>query len=245
MKKISIKISILLLAIILPSVAGAATLSVSPSSQSIKAGETFSVTVRLDTQGESIDGVDIRYLNYNPALLKVVDADSSKDGIQISAGKLMSATLLNRVDESQGRISFSQVALGGTKYKGTGTLATINFKALAGGNAHLTFNYTPKNTTDSNVAASGQDILNAVINGSYAVGGASPAPGSASDQQNDPSYQNNVENLPSGSFVPLPPGSEGEELVTPGSSVSGSSFGDFLRYIVSRIKNGFLRIFGR
>jgi hypothetical protein len=153
---------------LLPTIVSAATLSVSPSSQSVNVGDTFSVTVNLDTQGTSIDGVDLRYLNYNPALLQVQDALSSS-GIQITPGSLMAMTLANSVDTNLGRITFSQVAAGGNKYSGSGALASISFKALAVGTANLTFNYTPNNTTDSNVASGGSDILTAVVNGSYII----------------------------------------------------------------------------
>lgn len=167
------KIFLVAIALLLPSVVSAATLSVSPSSQSVKVGDTFSVVVSLDTQGTFIDGVDFRYINYNPAVLQVQDSSASSGGVQIAPGVLMSMTLANNVDTNLGRITFSQVASGGNKYKGSGTLATITFKALSAGTANLTFNHTSGNTTDSNVAANGSDVLTAVINGSYTVNGAS------------------------------------------------------------------------
>ncbi|OHB08434.1 MAG: hypothetical protein A3I19_00115 [Candidatus Zambryskibacteria bacterium RIFCSPLOWO2_02_FULL_38_13] len=166
-------------AFILPSIASAATLSVSPSSQSISVGDIFSVTVNLDTQGAFIDGVDLRYLNYNPALLEMQDSNVSS-GIQIVPGSLMPATLANSVDTALGRITFSQVTAGGNKYKGLGTLATITFKALAAGNARLTFNHNSNNTTDSNVASMGLDVLSNVVNGSYTINNVSSASGGGS-----------------------------------------------------------------
>lgn len=154
---------------LLPMVASAATLSVSPASQSVKVGDTFNVSVRLDTQGASIDGVDLRYLSFNPTLLQVVDANPSQDGVQITADNLMALTVMNAVDNKKGQIGFSQVAAGGTKYKGSGILANISFKAVGKGTAALTFSYIPRNTTDTNVASGGTDILSAVINGSYTI----------------------------------------------------------------------------
>ena len=168
MKKIITATTIFLL----PIVTFAATLSISPSSQSVNAGDAFSVTVNLDTQGASIDGVDLRYLNYNPAILQLQDGNSSVAGVQITPGNLMPMTLANSVNTSLGKITFSQVAAAGSKYRGSGVLATLTFKALAAGTAALTFNYTSGNTTDSNVAAGGADVLSAVINGSYNVNGA-------------------------------------------------------------------------
>ncbi len=172
MKKIIVAVVLLL-----PIVTSAATLSISPNSRSINAGDTFSVTVNLDTQGASIDGIDLRYLNYNPSILQLQDGNSSVAGVQIAPGNLMPMTLANSVDTSLGKITFSQVAALGNKYKGSGILATLTFKALSGGTANLTFNYTSGNTTDSNVASGGTDILSAVINGSYNVTGSASSVG--------------------------------------------------------------------
>lgn len=159
--------------LLVPGMVGAATLSLSPSSQSVNVGDTFTVTVNLDTQNVNIDGVDLRYLNYNPALLQIQDANPSVSGVQVAPGTLMPSTLANSVNSDLGRLIFSQVTLGGSKYKGSGVLATITFKALAAGNANVSLNYTQNSTTDSNVAAAGIDVLNAVVNGSYNIGGGS------------------------------------------------------------------------
>lgn len=237
---------------VLPSVTSAATLSVSPSSQTVRVGDTFTVSVQLDTQGSSIDGVDIRYLSYNPSLLQVQDSNTSVSGIQISPGKLMPSTLLNSVDNSLGRIAFSQVAMGGTKYSGSGILATITFKAILSGTANLTFSYTSRNTTDSNVAAAGTDILNAVINGSYAIRSGSTAP--VSETTPIVSSPTNVvnKNKPASDtpFVSVSSGdleaSSSDALSTAPSSSKGwfGSIMDVLNYIIRRISNGISRIFG-
>jgi hypothetical protein len=175
------------IALVLPSVVSAATMSVSPASQSVKVGETFTVAIKLDTQGASIDGVDIRYLSFNPALLQVQDANPNLSGSQITPESLMAVTAANSVDNVQGRILFSQVAALGSKYKGSGNLAVVQFRAMAPGNAALTFGYTPKNTTDTNVAAAGTDVLTAVINGSYTIAtGASTAPGRVNNTTQKP-----------------------------------------------------------
>lgn len=171
--KIMKKALLILGLLLVPTFTFASTLSVSPSTQNVSVGSTFTVNVNLDTQNTSIDGVDLRYLNYNPSLLQVEDANVSTSGIQIAPGNLMAMTLVNKVDQSLGRITFSQVTGGNTKYRGSGTLATITFRALAAGTANLTFNYTANNTTDTNVAANGSDSLTAVVNGSYTIGGGS------------------------------------------------------------------------
>ncbi len=233
-------IPVLAAVFVIPSLASAATLSVSPSSHTVKAGDTFSVSVRLDTQGDSIDGVDLRYLNYNSSLLQVLDADVAKSGVQVTPGTLMPMTLLNNVDQASGKISFSQVSAGGTKYKGSGTLATISFKALASGSTQLTFNHTPSNTTDSNVAMAGKDTLSAVINGSITISGGvgvvSPRiPGNVVPPVTGRSNVSGTDD-----FVPLPPVDTDTEIT---ESNSSGSISDIFDYIFSRIKSGFLRVF--
>src|SRR5258708_5071697 len=65
--------------------ASAATLSLSPSAQTVNVGDTFTVQVLLDTQGQAVDGVDVSALNYNPYFLQV-------QGVQVQPGSLMADT---------------------------------------------------------------------------------------------------------------------------------------------------------
>lgn len=234
------------IACVLPSVASAATLSVSPSSQTVKTGDTFTVTVQLDTQGSSIDGVDIRYLSYNPALMQVQDAVAATPGIQIAPGTLMPSTLLNSVDNASGRIAFSQVAMGGTKYSGSGRLATITFKALAAGTANLTFGYTSQSTTDSNIAAAGADILNAVINGSYVIQGAAVSVTTPTPRVTEQSTTKPVVRVPvtDATVADQEPVSSSVDTVVSDSVPPSGSIADFFRYIIDRILRGVSRIFG-
>src|SRR3989344_1831326 len=145
------------------------SLALSPQTALLAAGDIFSVAITLDTKGNAVDGVDIFYLNYNPALLEAQDDDSAVAGTQIGEGSLMSNTLLNSIDTASGKISFSQVADASVSYTGSSTLATVRFKALAAGTANVTFDFTSGSTADANVASDGADILTAVTDGSYAI----------------------------------------------------------------------------
>ncbi len=156
--------------------ASAATLSLSPASQNLNVGDTLTVNVLLDTGGSAIDGVDIQALNYNPYYLQLQDSDGATSGVQVTAGSLMSNTLANSADTTNGKVVFSQVTSGGTTYNGNGTLATLNFKALVAGTATLSFTFTAGATTDTNVASAGNDILTSVTNGSYVISNPAGAP---------------------------------------------------------------------
>src|SRR3989304_1692055 len=153
-----------------------ASLALSPQTALLAAGDIFLAAITLDTKGNAVDGVDIFYLNYNPSLLEVQDDDSVMSGTQIDQGSLMPNTLLNSVDASSGKISFSQVADASSSYVGVGTLATVRFKALAAGTASVTFDFVSGNTADTNVASDGVDILTAVTDGSYAITSSSSVP---------------------------------------------------------------------
>ena len=156
--------------------ASAATLTVSPATANLNTNETVEVQIMLDTQGQGIDGVDVFSLNYNPALLQVVDANASQSGTQINAGSLMPITVVNTVLTTSGRIQFSQTSSGGTTFTGNGVLARVSFRAIAGGTSAINFDFTPGSTADSNVAVNGADLLTAVTNGSITVQGAPPSP---------------------------------------------------------------------
>jgi len=147
----------------------AATLSLTPNTASAVVSGVFSVEILLDAQGATIDGADIVYLHYDPSLLEIQDDDASASGIQIAAGTLMPNTVTNSVDAATGRIAFSQVTNTDESFTGSGTLATVRFKILASGTANLNFNFTPGDTSDTNVAYDAVDLLTSVGNASYAL----------------------------------------------------------------------------
>jgi chitodextrinase len=161
-----------------PVFAMAATLSVSPASGSVTVGGILTVQIQVNTESGMSDGIDIRYLNFNPSLLQVIDENTSVAGVQITPGALMPNTATNSADNTAGRVLFSQVPAGGTTFTNTAsqTLATVRFSVLAAGTATLTFNHTPGSTTDSNVASGGSDLLTSVTNGSYTLGAANSPP---------------------------------------------------------------------
>src|SRR3989344_5826330 len=165
MKKIILIVSVLFF---MPFLASAATLSLSPSGGGYNVGDIISVNILLDTQGAPVQGADIRHLNYNPALLEAQDENTGIAGVQITPGTLM-PTMANSVDTANGKILFAQAISGSGTFTGSGTLATARFKVLASGAANLNFNFTPGDTSDTNVAYDAVDLLTSVGNASYAL----------------------------------------------------------------------------
>lgn len=157
-----------------PALAHAATLSLSPTSGTHAAGETFEVKVNLDTSSVATSGTDA-YIHFDPTVLQVVDSAPGADGVQVLAGSLYSQTSFNSVDNGTGKISFSASKSGGSAgYSGSGTLATITFQAVKGSSGTpVTFDFTSGSTTDSNVisSADSSDLLTAVTNGNYVISG--------------------------------------------------------------------------
>lgn len=144
-----------------------ATFALSPASGSYQIGDTFNVSVMLDTGGNATDGAAVRSINYDTSLLEVQDANSSQAGVQVQVGSLYVNTQENSV--SGGKIVVSQISAASTTYTGSGTFATITFKVLAAGTASVTIDHTLGNTTDSNVAAEEGDILSSVTNASFTL----------------------------------------------------------------------------
>jgi len=143
------------------SVASAATLSLSPFRSSVTVNEIFSVDILLDTVDAETDGIDIKYLNFDPTLLEVQ---------QVVPGTLYPSTQSNSYDNEVGTINFAQVTSGGSTYNGSGTLATVTFKALSTGKAEVSFDFEEGNTRDTNVASAGIDVLTDADGGTYRIG---------------------------------------------------------------------------
>lgn len=155
----------------------AASLATSPSSGSYNVGDTITVDIILDTQGDDASAVDIQNLNYDPTLLSVIDEDSGDSGVQIDAGILFPVTVFNLVNTTAGEITFSQTSgATDTPFNGVGTLATVRFTVLAEGNATLSFDHTTGQTNDTNVGdfeeanQGGGDLLTSALGASFTLG---------------------------------------------------------------------------
>lgn len=112
--------------------AAAATLSFSPAAQSVKVGDTFTVTVKFDTGGETVKTVKAS-LTFPSSLLAV-----ETDGI-ITAGTAITSWTERIYSNTAGTIDLT----GNTTMAGADkTLAAIKFKTKAVGTANLSFTST-------------------------------------------------------------------------------------------------------
>lgn len=161
MRHLKIFFSLILFAVLLcVSVkdASAAYFSFSPSSKNVTVDETFTVSVLLDTQNQSTDGADAIIL-YDSGKLSVTAA---------SLGSLYA----NKVQEdysTAGKVIFRATSTASSSFTGSGTFATITFKATSDGSANVNFQFTAGSTTDSNVAKEGSDLLTSVSSATYTI----------------------------------------------------------------------------
>ncbi len=133
----------------------AATLDISSDSTSISSGETLSVDIIVDTEGEDSAGADL-----------VIDYDSS---ILDFTGDIIWHNIYPQlVDQTydDDQISLHGVSNPGSYYNGTGSIVTINFDVLKDSATELTFYYLGQgNTVDTNIASGdglGNDLLREV-----------------------------------------------------------------------------------
>jgi len=145
-----------------------ATLALNPSVAGYKLGESFDVDVYLDTGGAKTVGTDL-IVSYDKIKFEVVDSDSGKDGTQIKSGDLYDTIVSNEV--KSGKIYFAAVSSPGkNRFSGSGTLASIKFKAKAAGEALVQIESVVGATTDSNVVTEkAADILSKVVNAEYTI----------------------------------------------------------------------------
>lgn len=124
--------------------APATTLVFDPQSVSKSVGESFTLTVNINTGGNSVSGAEL-HVQYETSKLEAV-------GIDIASEPFLPVVLVNGTVNS----GFAFISLGSqpnTPKTGTGKLATITFRALAstgGGPTLVRF------TTDTKVAGTGE-----------------------------------------------------------------------------------------
>lgn len=142
--------------------ASAATLSVSPATGVYSSGQTFTTSVVVNTQGQSINAAE-GTISFNPNVLKVVS---------ISKGSLFNLwTAEPAFSNSAGTVSFS----GGnpTGYTGAGgTVLSITFRVAGSGSAKVSFSSGAVLAADGR----GTNVLSSMNSGTYTISAQTAAP---------------------------------------------------------------------
>ncbi|HYM28157.1 MAG TPA: cohesin domain-containing protein [Steroidobacteraceae bacterium] len=152
-----------------------ATLSMSPSSQSLNVGQSVLVVVSA-SNATSVNDVAFR-ITYDPSIVAVTDSDNATPGTQILPGwfpgtdlnyQTEGAVLTNSVNPA-GQINYEYQLNSGLEVSGGGTVATIQFIALANGNANIQWSWVQ--VKDGTATPSTPALGNPTI---VVVGGAVP-----------------------------------------------------------------------
>lgn len=169
MKKI-ISATILVLALFVtnPATSYAAVLVLDPGSASVPVGDTFTVELKIDTEGESVTSADA-VLNYNNTILSVESIEPGGNTEDEFFPELYPSITNNEI-----YIGASVQDPIDTK-NGAGTIATITFKGKVAGTAEVLFDCTAGKTSDTNISKSDKNATDIVVcdrlgNGVYTVG---------------------------------------------------------------------------
>ncbi len=143
--------------------AGNASLSVVPSSSTYDVGQEFEARVQIDTAGKNVKGADL-ILRYDPFALEVVE---------VVPGSVFPSTA-----KAENIVEMGEIIIGAestdSSFSGTGTVATVRFRVIAGNTpTTVRIQFRPNDTVDSNLVEDGtvQDILGIVGHGRYTLVG--------------------------------------------------------------------------
>jgi len=119
---------------------GGVTLRFVSSAASTPVGALLTTHVQVD-RAANLMGAEVR-VSYDSSVLEVQDQDAQQEGVQIGWGTLLKPDFVarNQVDTANGKINLIVTQAAPTQpITGSGTLATITFKAKSSGASPLTF----------------------------------------------------------------------------------------------------------
>lgn len=139
---------------------GNAALQVGSSKIVTQVGQTVSVPVTVELGSERAVGLDL-IVNYDPTILTLIDANSTKEGVQIKTSSPFGLEVVNAANPAIGQINYSSViSAGNAPVTGTQVVATLEFKAELAGQTNILPKFKLGSTTDTNIAnANGRDLL--------------------------------------------------------------------------------------
>ncbi len=138
-----------------------------PSSATKAVGDSFTVTAKVDSAGETVGGVD-GVGTYDSSRLELVSITKASDMV---FGSLDSGGNCSIGTSSGGKFSFTCYANSSVDNTAvSGNLVVFTFKATATGTANVNFSCTSGSTVDSNIVktSTSGDIISCSENGSGA-----------------------------------------------------------------------------
>jgi hypothetical protein len=146
-----------------------ARLSIQPPMIGVSENELFDLDIQLANVFR-LKRASV-YLKFDPAYLEVQDADSTKDGIQITQGPFPAGgyNYYNEVNNESGTILYGVLLFYGSA-DGTGTLASIKFKALQNGSTTVYFDLGTGTTVTELIDPETNPILFTMATGTVIIG---------------------------------------------------------------------------
>ncbi len=116
-----------------------ASMTITPVTLALQPGETANLEISVDNV-QDLYGIEL-HLKFDSQVVELVDADPSKDGVQIQAGEWLKAGFAaqNTVDNEQGTLDFAATLLNPAEpLQGAGSLVSLRVKAKGAGISVLT-----------------------------------------------------------------------------------------------------------
>jgi hypothetical protein len=166
----------------------AATLQFDPTTVNTQADQTFEVKINVDAGSDQITSIDA-YVLYDS---NVLELSSVNDGTFFN-------TVSKDISQSGKAYIAGMVDDPATSKTGSGTLATIVFRAKSNGSATLTFNCTQGLTTDSNITKNdlnATDLIQCDANGKSVITVGTGSSSRTSQPTSTPSSSSSSSQLP-------------------------------------------------
>ena len=146
-----------------------AVLSVYPSQQSVKVGQTFTVDVKIENI-TGLQGVDF-CLKYDSTILNATKVEEGSFMKSFGLTYIVKQEIQPNYQTNRGRVWFVIVICGNESATGSGTLATITFNATAAGEGELDlFSVLPDNLNQVKlITCVGVPIAHALMNGHVVI----------------------------------------------------------------------------
>lgn len=140
------------------------SLSLSPATISVTAGQSFSVDVMANTAGAYVTAVSA-YLNFDTARLEITAIDTSASAFTVKAEE--------SYDNTAGTVKIARGQAAPGVMSGAAFVARISFRTRSAGTAAVNYQLSSAGSGPSRLVigdGSGTDILRSAVGGSYTIG---------------------------------------------------------------------------
>jgi len=142
----------------LPRSADAATLFVAPAAGQFGVGQTFAITLRVNSQGQAVNAIE-GVISFNPSLLQVVSVTSP--------GSIFNLNVQDpEYSNVAGTVRWTGVILNPGYTGGSGNLLTVTFRGVGQGTAVVNYSSAAVLANDGH----GTNVLAGTSGGTYTIG---------------------------------------------------------------------------